>query len=342
MRNITVRQLQNPDLVVLSINRFLYTLKPSSAATQAARGFKIQSKVECQGIVHFEVFESQDLLAMTDESQKIVSFYSLHAYQAQQNALPAPMHQHRNFKKVTDLKRAEFGETTGLLISDKTGEIGFINIKNVDKLPKIEVADEEEKKKGIEFVENGVYKTLYGHQETCLGMQMSDDSKYLVSCDTLKKVNVTNFPNVFNLQSVLLEHSQDIRDFCILDDGLLATLSDPNPTSKMQDLIVSSLKDAKVINKEQCEGVKHIAKSQQGLTLQKEDGSLDQLLKCAETGGYVKGGPLELPAAGNESHKYFAQLGVGKPWVCITANYNRDTGAIDATQGQDDLHILDI
>ena len=100
---------------------------------------------------------------------------------------------------MTDLKRAEFGETTGLLISDKTGEIGFINIKNVSKLSNLAVADEEDIKKGIEFVENGVYKTLYGHQETCLGMQLSDDSKYLVSCDTLKKVNVTNFPNVFNL-----------------------------------------------------------------------------------------------------------------------------------------------
>ena len=76
---------------------------------------------------------------------------------------------------MTDLKRAQFGETTGLLISDKTGEIGFINMKNVGKLPDLGVADEEELKKGIEFVENGVYKTLYGHQETCLGMQLSDD-----------------------------------------------------------------------------------------------------------------------------------------------------------------------
>jgi hypothetical protein len=30
-------------------------------------------------------------------------------------------------------------------------------------------------------------------------MQLTDDGKFIVSCDTLKKINVANFPNVFNL-----------------------------------------------------------------------------------------------------------------------------------------------
>ena len=65
-----------------------------------------------------------------------------------------------------------------MLLSDKMGEIGFLNINNVEKLPtKIEglndlngaaAADEEEKKEVDDsalppFEENGVYKTLYGH-----------------------------------------------------------------------------------------------------------------------------------------------------------------------------------
>lgn len=87
---------------------------------------------------------------------------------------------------------------TGLLIADKTGEIGYINLANLSKLPQVAPV-EETKEHQPQFEEDGVYKTLYGHQEICLGMQVSDDGKYIASCDTLKKINVTCFPNVFNL-----------------------------------------------------------------------------------------------------------------------------------------------
>ena len=112
------------------------------------------------------------------------------------------------------MKRVAFDDVTGLLLADKMGEIGFINIQNIANLPG-EDAIEEEKKDLPEgelpqYVENGVYKTLYGHQETCLGMEQSPCEKYIASCDTLKKVNVVNWPNVFDLQSVLLEHAHPI------------------------------------------------------------------------------------------------------------------------------------
>ena len=41
----------------------------------------------------------------------------------------------RNFKKITDLRKVQFEQTEGLLIADRTGEIGFINIENVQHLP---------------------------------------------------------------------------------------------------------------------------------------------------------------------------------------------------------------
>ena len=70
---------------------------------------------------------------------------------------------------MTDMKSACFNNVTGLLLSDKMGEIGFINLANVANLP-TECAIEEESK-ALElvegelprFVDNGVYKTLYGH-----------------------------------------------------------------------------------------------------------------------------------------------------------------------------------
>ena len=49
----------------------------------------------------------------------------------------------RHFKKVTDLKRTSFTGVEGLLISDKTGEIGFININNLQKLPKLNLKVEQ-------------------------------------------------------------------------------------------------------------------------------------------------------------------------------------------------------
>jgi len=82
------------------------------------------------------VFENDNLLAATDEGQKLVSFYSLKdVLDSTSQIFPEALHQHRNFKKVTDLKRVSFSGTEGLLIADKTGEIGFINIKNVPNLP---------------------------------------------------------------------------------------------------------------------------------------------------------------------------------------------------------------
>ena len=95
-------------------------------------------------------------------------------------------------------------------------------------------------------------------------MQLTPDQKFLVSCDTMKKVNVANFPNVFNLQSVLLEHSHEIRDMCVLGLDRLATLSEPDPQSKQQDLIISKISDAGVIFRMTCTGVKQLAATTHG------------------------------------------------------------------------------
>jgi len=86
---------------------------------------------------------------------------------------------------------------------------------------------EAEEKKGGEneaYEENGVYKTLFGHQEVCLGMELTDDFKFIASCDTLKKLTVSTFPNVFNLQSVLLEHDFEIIQMATLGNDKVATL----------------------------------------------------------------------------------------------------------------------
>ena len=90
----------------------------------------------------------------------------------------------------------------------------------------------------------GVCQTLYGHQELCMGMDMTANGKYLVSCDHLKKVTVTNFPNVFDLQSVLLEHTNAIAHICPFGDDLIASVAETE--NMTQRIIVSSVMDASV------------------------------------------------------------------------------------------------
>lgn len=85
MRKANVRAIQDAQKsVLLSLNRFLYLLKPVAAnsndnlkAGAESCGYKILSKIECEATQHFEVFEELDWLVATDESNKFVNFYSL-------------------------------------------------------------------------------------------------------------------------------------------------------------------------------------------------------------------------------------------------------------------------
>ena len=76
------------DSIFLSLNRFFYVL------ARAKDGFKINSSIERQGVVHFELFLPHDLLAMTDESNKIVNFYSVGDFlnPSNTNKLPNALH----------------------------------------------------------------------------------------------------------------------------------------------------------------------------------------------------------------------------------------------------------
>ena len=83
MRKVTIRALQNAPSVLLTLNRVFYVLKPQQAAENLLTGpgqtigYKIASMTEREATQHFEVFEEQDWLVLTDESQKFVNFYRL-------------------------------------------------------------------------------------------------------------------------------------------------------------------------------------------------------------------------------------------------------------------------
>jgi len=120
---------------------------------------------------------------------------------------------------------------TGLLLADKTGEIGFINLANLIKIP-----FSEEVKESVEYEDQPYYKSLYGHQEGVLGMVYSKSGSKLISWDTLQKVVVTDWPNVFNVESQMLEHTEQIALVCSLSGDRVASLS--GKTDSAQTLVI--------------------------------------------------------------------------------------------------------
>lgn len=114
-----------------------------------------------------------------------------------------PLYQYKGWKKLSTIMDVKFkpegrDEIEGIVIADKVGEIYFLNLKNLDKLPKF--GEEEPNKKEDEDDDTQkVAKLLYGCQQSCTGIFMSLCGRYLISTDTLNKVTVNNFPNVFNI-----------------------------------------------------------------------------------------------------------------------------------------------
>ena len=120
----------------------------------------------------------------------------------------------------------------GLVIGDKVGEIYFLNVDNFEKLPQ-------------EEVESEVAKLLYGHQQSVTTIQRSYCGRFLVTTDTLNKVVVNNFPNVFNIQSVNTDQEKNqLKDICLLNEDLVATVSAAEDPSK-SNIYISDLLSGK-------------------------------------------------------------------------------------------------
>lgn len=54
---------------------------------------------------------------------------------------------------------------------------------------------------------------------------MTPDGKTLIAIDTLNRVRVSDFPNVFNIRHMILQHKNRITDYTFLGSDRLATYS---------------------------------------------------------------------------------------------------------------------
>ena len=67
-----VHHLSKTTEALMSLNSHFYVLHNSES-----QRYKVKAQYGYPGTVHFAVFEEQNLLAITDESHKLVNFYRL-------------------------------------------------------------------------------------------------------------------------------------------------------------------------------------------------------------------------------------------------------------------------
>lgn len=112
----------------------------------------------------------------------------------------------------------------------------------------------------------------------------------------MKKINVTCFPNVFNLQSISLEHTRPICQFLVMKNDRIASLSEHDGN---QELLITAQSDGKLIQRIVVP-IKSIGlayrRSDDKLFVQGEDGSLSEVDKD------------ELKAASHEVAKFNATM----------------------------------
>lgn len=93
------------------------------------------------------------------EQDKLVKFYDLQDFIKGEMA---PIYQYKNWKKLTTILDVKFSNVEGLLIGDKVGEIYFLNVQNLEKLPK-KIEDVPGKNQEEAEDHDFVAKVLYGH-----------------------------------------------------------------------------------------------------------------------------------------------------------------------------------
>ena len=99
-----------------------------------------------------------------------------------------------NKKMTSIISYKENEEKYFLLISDKFGEI---SMKPITK--------EENKESFAKEI-----KIVTGHCDTINYLKLSNDKKLLLSNDNFGKIKIYNFPNIFNVLSVILYHEDEI------------------------------------------------------------------------------------------------------------------------------------
>eukprot|EP00347_Sterkiella_histriomuscorum_P009304 403341718 len=225
MRKAVLRELKHlpNNIFLLSYNRYLYVLQNKIVEQNRSEFFKmaILKSFVWESNVYFDVMEKRNYLLIGE--QKDIKIYNLQDFLAQQPVNPQVAEtlnmplvaEYKSKKRITSMKVAPHIETKdkiieGFMLTDKVGEVRFVNIDNLFT---------KEKKSPLDADDLGT--TLYGHLQQVSALQFSPDGKLVASVDTLQRVRVSDFPNVFHVRQFHLNHKFEITDFALTNETLL-------------------------------------------------------------------------------------------------------------------------
>lgn len=94
----------------------------------------------------------------------------------------------------------------GALVSDRVGEVKFISLEKllgegIKAMPDLNGNDAEDR-------EDEIPKTLFGQQQETIALALSPNGKTLIAVDTLNRVRVSEWPNVFSIRHMIVQHKK--------------------------------------------------------------------------------------------------------------------------------------
>lgn len=95
---------------------------------------------------------------------------------------------------------------------------------------------------------------LLGHLSIILDIVMTDDCKYIITCDRDEKIRVSKYPNCYNIESYCLGHEQFVTNIQLLPHNHKMLIScSGDGTLKLWDYIKGSIKDFYNFNADKAE-----------------------------------------------------------------------------------------
>lgn len=184
------------------------------------------SKLEVNGIrfqphqdenTDFLIVVNNDFIITSGISDKIIKFWKISDILANKEEQKT-FFEWKHAKKLTAMHWIDFNlnntQISGILYSDRFGEVRFFNTKNLPQPgkeeTKEEIVDNEERENNANL--------LFAHQDIISHLELIHDNKYILTVDSCK-IKTTHFPEVVCVHSVVFHGMKDITNFHTIGDS---------------------------------------------------------------------------------------------------------------------------
>ena len=139
----------------------------------------------------FDVLQNAKVVVVGEKDTKTLKFFNI-----EERKLICTFN---SWKKVTQLVAIEHEEPKleGVMVADKTGEVRFLALQKAQENEVLEYKDDAQEHHA---------KSLFGHQQALRFMRLDHTKSKLISLDTMNRVRVSDFPEVYLQTQCLLNH----------------------------------------------------------------------------------------------------------------------------------------